>query len=262
MRLRKTAPADFPALKALWRQAFGDSDAEIDAFFSSVYPDAFGFCAEEDGAPVSMLYALPVTLAHGERAEKAAYIYAVATDEAYRGRGLCRALMAYTEQQLKKRYISCLLLVPADEHLAQYYETLGYTRQNGCILQTLRVETPKGRALPVSVMDYAGLRETMLFETAHVRYPKVLLDYEAGRAKLFRLELGGGIGCAAAFLQDGVAVVEELLPDARYLPALAAELGAERYVVRTPGQGSFGCMAKRLDGAPCTEAVYLPFAFD
>ena len=36
--------------------------------------------AEEDGAPVSMLYALPVTLAHGERAEKAAYLYAVADE--------------------------------------------------------------------------------------------------------------------------------------------------------------------------------------
>lgn len=262
MRARKTVPGDLPALKALWKQAFGDSDAEIDAFFTAVYPSAFGFCAEEDGRVIAMLYALPVTLAEGEQTQKAAYLYAVATDEAFRKRGVCRSLMEYAERALQKRYLACLLLVPATETLAQYYETLGYTRQNGCILQTLRVETPKGRALPVSVMDYAGLRETMLFETAHVRYPKVLLDYEAGRAKLFRLELGGGIGCAAAFLQDGVAVVEELLPDARYLPALAAELGAERYVVRTPGQGSFGCMAKRLDGAPCTEAMYLPFAFD
>ena len=261
MRLRKTAPADFPALKALWRQAFGDSDAEIDAFFSSVYPDAFGFCAEEDGAPVSMLYALPVTLAHGERAEKAAYIYAVATDEAYRGRGLCRALMAYTEQQLKKRYISCLLLVPADEHLAQYYETLGYTRQTGCALRQLRAQTPRGCALPVSVQDYAGLRETLLFDTPHVRYPKPLLEYEAQRTVYYRLELGYELGCAAVAKRDDLAVVEELLPDVRMLPALAAELGAARYAVRTPGTETLGCMAKWLDG-PETGPVYLAFPFD
>ena len=261
MRLRKTAPADLPSLKSLWQQAFGDSDAEIDAFFSSVYPDAFGFCAEEDGAPVSMLYALPVTLAHGEQSVKAAYLYAVATDEACRGRGICRALMAYAEQQLKKRYISCLLLVPADEQLAQYYEALGYTRQTGCTLRQLRVESPRGRALPISVQDYAGLRETLLFDTPHVRYPKMLLDYEAQRTVLYRLESGCGLGCAAVAKRDDLAIVEELLPDMRMLPALAAELGAAQYIVRTPGTDAMGCMAKWLDG-PEMAPVYLAFPFD
>ena len=33
MRTRKTGPDDIPALKALWKQAFGDTDAEIDSFF-------------------------------------------------------------------------------------------------------------------------------------------------------------------------------------------------------------------------------------
>ena len=46
MRTRKTGPDDIPALKALWKQAFGDTDAEIDSFFKTVYPEATGFCAE------------------------------------------------------------------------------------------------------------------------------------------------------------------------------------------------------------------------
>ena len=90
MRTRKTGPDDVPALKALWKQAFGDTDAEIDSFFKTVYPEATGFCAEEDGAVIAMLFALPLTLAHGEEMQKAAYLYAVATDEAFRGRGVCR----------------------------------------------------------------------------------------------------------------------------------------------------------------------------
>ena len=88
MRTRKTGPDDIPALKALWKQAFGDTDAEIDSFFKTVYPEATGFCAEEDGAVIAMLFALPLTLAHGEETQKAAYLYAVATDEAFRGRGV------------------------------------------------------------------------------------------------------------------------------------------------------------------------------
>ena len=65
MRTRKTGPDDIPALKALWKQAFGDTDAEIDSFFKTVYPEATGFCAEEDGAVIAMLFALPLALAHG-----------------------------------------------------------------------------------------------------------------------------------------------------------------------------------------------------
>ena len=59
MRTRKTGPDDIPALKALWVQAFGDTDAEIDSFFKTVYPEATGFCAEEDGAVIALLFALP-----------------------------------------------------------------------------------------------------------------------------------------------------------------------------------------------------------
>ena len=125
MRTRKTGPDDIPALKALWKQAFGDTDAEIDSFFKTVYPEATGFCAEEDGAVIAMLFALPLTLAHGEEMQKAAYLYAVATDEAFRGRGVCRSLMEFAEKTLRKRYVSCLLLVPDTEKLASYYETMG-----------------------------------------------------------------------------------------------------------------------------------------
>lgn len=261
MRMRKTAPGDLPALKALWAQAFGDTEAEIDAFFETLYPEALGFCAEEDGQPAAMLYALPVTAVHDETAVRAAYLYAVATEEAHRGCGICRALMAFAERELQKRYFSCLLLVPADERLAQYYESLGYARQTGCTVRHLRVDAPKGRALPVSVPDYAGLRETMLFDVPHVRYPKAMLDYEAARAKLYRLELGYDLGCAAVSVQDGTAVVEELLPDLRMLPALAAEVPAERYLVRTPGHDGLSCMTKWLDKA-AFGPIWLAFPFD
>ena len=261
MRMRKTAPGDLPALRALWAQAFGDTEAEIHAFFTALYPEAMGFCAEEDGQPVAMLFALPVTAAQEETAVKAAYLYAVATEQAHRGRGVCRALMEYAERELKKRYVSCLLLVPAEERLAQYYETLGYERQNGCTLRPLRVNEARGRALAVSVPDYAGLRETMLADVPHVRYPKAMLEYEAARARFYRLELGYELGCAAVSVQDGTAVVEELLPDLHMLPALAAAVPAERYVVRTPGGSELSCMAKWLDGTAFAP-VYLAFPFD
>ena len=71
MRYQKTHSDDIPELTRLWKQAFGDTDAEIDSFFKTVYPEATGFCAEEDGAVIAMLFALPLTLAHSEEMQKA-----------------------------------------------------------------------------------------------------------------------------------------------------------------------------------------------
>ena len=46
MRTRKTTPADIPALKAIWNEAFAeDSRQDIDEFFETLYPNATVFCA-------------------------------------------------------------------------------------------------------------------------------------------------------------------------------------------------------------------------
>lgn len=171
MRTRKTGPDDIPRESALEAgvRRHGRGDRQ---FFSDRLPEATGFCAEEDGAVIAMLFALPLTLAHGEETQKAAYLYAVATDEAFRGRGVCRALMEFAERTLRKRYVSCLLLVPETEKLASYYETMGYARQDSCTMQTLRADAPQGAAAVVTPQEYAGLRETLLFDVPHTRYSK------------------------------------------------------------------------------------------
>lgn len=53
--------------------------------------------------------------------------------------------------------------------------------------------------------------------------PRRQLDYAADDLDFYRLEQGYALGCAA--VRRAGPVVEELLPDARMLPALAAALG-------------------------------------
>ena len=113
MRTRKTGREDIPALKALWQEAFGDEQQDIDLFFETVYPNATGFCAEDGGELVSMLCALPQTIVKEEKQLKCAYLYAVATKKDRQGEGLCSALLAYAEKELRKRYVDALLLSPA-----------------------------------------------------------------------------------------------------------------------------------------------------
>lgn len=88
MRTRKTGREDIPALNALWQEAFGDEQQDIDLFFETVYPNATGFCAEDGGELVSMLFALPQTIVKEEKQLKCAYLYAVATKKDRQGEGL------------------------------------------------------------------------------------------------------------------------------------------------------------------------------
>ena len=262
MRCRRTGPDDIPALTALWREAFGDSEAEIARFFAAVYPSAEGFAAEEDGALASMLFALPVTLAAGQTALPAAYLYAVATLRAFRGRGLAKALMAYAEKRLQKRGARAVLLVPGEPSLVGFYEPLGYGERTFLSEQTREAVCPLGAGRTVSPAEYAGLRETLLGDAPHVRHPLPQLAYESESKTFFALRMGDRAGCAAASCEDGGVTIDELLPDGAMLPALAAALPGRTYRVRCPGrERAFGMVKWLSPPEPGWREPYLAFAF-
>ena len=199
MRTRKTTPADIPALKAILNEAFAeDSAQDIDEFFETLYPNATGFCAEDEtGCVCTMLFALPQTIVKGEKQLKAAYLYAVATKKEHRGQGYCRAVMAYAEKELRKRYVEALLLSPATQDLADFYARLGFSRQMGGSKLMLNCAEAKGQATEIGVQDYAGLRETALWDISHVRYDKAQLEYAVSGGKFYCLMAGYSMGCAA-----------------------------------------------------------------
>ena len=267
MRTRKTTPNDIPALKALWQEAFEDSRQDIDLFFETLYPNATGFCAEEDGEILSMLFALPQTVVKDEKQLKAAYLYAVATKKAARGRGLCKAVFAYAEKELRKRYFEALLLSPASEELAAFYAKLGFLRQTGAKKVLLPCEKAEGQANEIGVQDYAGLRETLLWDIPHVRYDKAQLEYAVSGGKFYCLMAGYNMGCAAVKAgKDGTqAFAYELLPDDKGLSALAEKLGTGRFEVLTALEeaGETWSMLKWL-GKPDAdfEPVYMGFALE
>ena len=267
MRTRKTVPEDIPALREIWAEAFGDPQAEIDRFFEKIYPQALGFCAEEDGRAVSMLFALPQTIVKGEKQIKSAYLYAVATKQEYRGRGFCRAVMAYAEKELRKRYFEAAMLCPASQKLADFYASQGYTRQGGVRRALRRCEKTSGQATAIGIQDYAGLRETILWDTPHVRYDKTQLEYALSGGQCYCLMEGYNMGCAMAQTrEDGTVLVREMLPSADCLPALAEKLGTVGYELELAlGEtgGETWSMLKWLDKAYMEfEPVYMGFAFE
>jgi predicted acetyltransferase len=108
---------DIPGLRRLWQQAFGDTDSLLDKFFRV----GFGFdrclCIRDGAQIVAALYWFDCSWGK----KKVAYIYAVATDEGYRGQGLCRRLMDDAHRQLREQGYCGAALVPGEEDLIRLY---------------------------------------------------------------------------------------------------------------------------------------------
>ena len=176
--------------------------------------------------------------------------------------------MAYAEKELRKRYVEALLLSPATQDLADFYARLGFSRQMGGSKLMLNCAEAKGQATEIGVQDYAGLRETALWDISHVRYDKAQLEYAVSGGKFYCLMAGYSMGCAAVKAGDAGtrAFVYELLPDRKILGALAEKRGAGQYEVQTAQDGQDGetwCMLKWLDKEyPEFEPVYMGFALE
>ena len=151
-------PAQIPALKALWQEAFGDTDDYLELFFSTAFSPARCRCVTENEDTAAVLYWFDCE-AEGK---PLAYLFAVATKKAHRGKGLCRELMADTHRHLKELGYAGAILVPAEESLFSFYGAMGYRNFGGVSRFTC---PPGGQAAtlrPVSPEEYYTLRQTRL----------------------------------------------------------------------------------------------------
>ena len=211
-------------LKMLWKQAFGDTDAFIDKFFALAYAPERCQYLTENGQLTAMLYWFDC-LFHGK---KIAYLYAVATDEAYQNQGLCRKLINQTHAHLQSQGYAGAILVPGSEGLFRLYEKLGYRT---CSFVT-NITCVAGSPIPLralSATEYAALRRKFLpvdgviHEEAALALLAATADFYAGEDCLL-----------AATVEDGTAHIHELL--GRADPAgITAALGAQKGYFRTPG---------------------------
>lgn len=226
-------------LKKLWKQAFGDTDAFIDTFFSVAYsPDRCRYLIE-DGELAAMLYWFDCSC----NGEKLAYLYAVATDQAFQNQGLCRKLMAQTHTYLQSQGYAGAILVPGSKALFRLYEKLGY--RTCCYVTNITCTAGTPIPLhPITTEEYAVLRRALL-PTGGVLQEDAALALLAATAKLYA---GDGF-ILAATLEDGTCHIHELL--GRADPAgITAALGAAEGIFRTPGTDTPFAMYCGFTAAP------------
>ncbi len=119
---------DFPALTAIWQEAFGDTPEFIHHFLTMLFTKESALVLTLDGVPVSALYLLPGTVrkAHNQRSFDARYIYAAATLRQHRGKGYMTLLLEQAAALMQKKGLDFLLLSPASERLFGYYGRIGF----------------------------------------------------------------------------------------------------------------------------------------
>lgn len=266
---------DRAALQALWLQCFGDTDDDTALYFDAYDLTRRVFTAREGAVITAMTVWFPVTVIGADGTElPAAYLYAVATAQPFRRRGVCRALLSFAEDALWRQGFKLTLLVPANAALAEFYGRLGY--QPACYHREFSVTAGASGAVvrPVSAGEYYQLRQMCLWEQ-FVEYGLPELTYQQAICRrsggdLVSVEAGGELGCAVVERSGDATlrVKELLLPQAAQAEAargILAHFSAASALVRTPCAAAdakpFG-MAKWLLGQPRSLRVYLGLAFD
>ncbi len=243
--------ADLPALKAVWHSGFGDSEETMALFFENAYsPDRTRYL-RIDGRIVAALYWFDC-LAYGQRI---AYLYAIATDAAYRGRGCCRALMEDTHRHLAALGYAGALLVPASAPLFDFYAKLGYRTCSSigklsCIGNGEAIDL-----FPVEKNEYAARRRALLPHGGVIQEGENL-DYLAAQYGLYA---GDGF-LLAAHREGDTLYVPELLGAPTIAPAIVSALRAQMGEFRIPGDAAPFAMYLALDQTP--PPTYFALAFD
>lgn len=246
MTIDMPKPADIPALRNLWQEAFGDDDTFLDAFFQIGYSPRRCRRILFDGRLAAALYWFDCALED----KKLAYIYAVATDKAFRGRGLCRRLMEDTHLHLGQLGYGGAVLVPGNKKLFSLYEKLGY--QSFCPMEAVTVKAAKtASGLTKLTADAFGEKRAQRLRAGSVLQEGQTLSFLSAFASFY--ESGDNLFCVSE--ENKKAFFQEYLGQAADLPGILAALGVTEGTVRIAGKEDYA-MYHCLDGHTPTPAYF------
>lgn len=225
MKFDHPCPAQIPQLRQLWQEAFGDTDTFLDHFYGTAFSFDRCLCANENDRIVAAAYWFDC----GEYA----YIYAVATAKAHRGKGISHQLMANIHRILTAQGFAGCILVPGEESLRHFYRTMGYENCGGVTEFDAAASTPLSLQ-KLTQQEYAARRRAYLPDGGVVQ-EGVSLDFLSCWAEYFEAPNA----LLAAAWEDGKLLVLELLGDPESAPGIVAALRAESGWFRAPGQAPF-----------------------
>lgn len=227
--VREYSTDDIPALSDLWHRVFGDSIDLISGFFRLLPEIGTAAVAVSDGRAVGAAYAVDSLKLSvpGEADRNCAYIYAVAAEEAFRGHGVGGSVYKAACDLALARGAEILSVFPIPE-LYAWYEKLNGAK---CVLYRDETVLPcigGGKWKPINQDEYLSFREHALAGLPHLRLSSAVLEFE----RLLCEDNDGGLfscdeGIAAAYIDDGICLIQELLCNDAVREELASSLGGQ-----------------------------------
>lgn len=245
--------AQIPALRTLWREAFGDTEEFLDAFQRTAMSADRCRCAVVDGQLAAALYWFDCL----HEGRPIAYIYAVATAKAFQGRGICTALMEDTHCQLERLGYEGAILVPGSRELFRFYERLGYRTCSYLRNFVCSAGAEDVQLYRVDKAEYTRLRRQLLPEGGVVQ-EKENLDFLATQADFY-----AGPGFLLAACREGDRLIGvELLGNEKAAPGILETLGCAEGTFCTPGDSEPFAMYRPLGGSKLEPPSYFGLAFN
>lgn len=218
-----------PALKDLWQQAFGDGEAFLDSFFSTVFSCDRCRCVFSEAEPVAAVYLFDAQW----QEQRLCYLYALAVEQSHRGQGLSRLLLADTHSKLQLAGYTGAVLEPASDRLKAYYEKMGYRLFGARQEQTFYAAASALTVSKLGELGYEQAKQALLPPNA-VTQNGAMTEYLSMTATLY-----GGDGFVAAVSKDG-AFVPEFVGNRDMIPGFLNAVGLEKATVRLPGDQKHG----------------------
>lgn len=241
-----------PLLRALWKEAFGDTDVFLDGFFAEGFDPCRCRCILDEDVPVSVLYWFEVTC----RGQRFAYLYAVATAMSHRGRGLFSALLEDTKQVLTDAGFDGILLHPETESLGRMYEKLGFSHCASVDSCTV-APAPKAAAVrEIGPAEFADLRRQLLRDGG-AEPAEDMLRFLASQ---YRFWAGEG-WLAAGQVYEGKLICQEFLGGRSAAEGLVRALDVSEGLLRMPGNAERFVWAMPLRNG-CVMPDYFPLVLD
>lgn len=109
-------------VRRLWQEVFGDERSFVDSFLVRYYSPERCVVRRDGNRVVAMAHIVPMQTDAG----RTAYIYAVATDPAYRGRGLGRSVVGECVERARREGFDAVALIPSEDSLKSFYAASGF----------------------------------------------------------------------------------------------------------------------------------------
>lgn len=154
--IRKARFADKEQLEALWGQTFGEEAGIQTYFFQHVFQPEQTWCFTEEEEICAMLYQIPCLVKGSNVWDKAVYLYALATREYDRGRGIMHRLLAASLKEAEKAGVERAILIPAQESLTAYYRKFGLES-----MEAPKISVWENKMESCSIQAFAGKSEPL-----------------------------------------------------------------------------------------------------